>query len=155
MASGYKKSFALDLRLKERRHPLDRAQKCRVLVKNGVVLDSPEVIENPQEVSIANRLRRDAVLSERLVAPAMAAMGFEHSVPMFGYYLDFYHPGLKLCVEIDGSVHRNRKWYDRNRDARLRGHGIETYRFWSRTVHNELERVIHHVRNLVALKSPL
>lgn len=154
MATAYKSTFMpLDLKLKERRHKLDKPAPVRVLVRDGVVLDSPETLTNPAEISIANRLKQEAPASERMLVPAMAAMGFSHSVPMFGYYLDFYNPRLKLCVEIDGYVHRGRRKQDRRRDASLRGAGIETHRFWARTVYNELDRVVHHIENLVALKT--
>lgn len=154
--TGYKKvPFLLDLKEKEKRHPLDKAEKVRVLVKNGVVLEEPEVITNAAEVSIANRLRREARPSELVVAPAMIEMGFEHSVPMFGYYLDFYHRRFKVCVEIDGAVHRNRKGRDKRRDQSLRGYGIETHRYWARTVLDNPENFVKHIRNLITLKSSI
>lgn len=82
-------------------------------------------------------------------------LGFARQVTMIGntrngldwqYILDFYHFDLKLCVEVDGRVHRKTKGRDRRRDSRLAGEGIETIRFTNKQVTKELEWVMGVVK---------
>jgi len=44
------------------------------------------------------------------------------------YYLDFYAPEVRLCVEIDGEQHAERREADATRDAFLAERGILTIR---------------------------
>ena len=43
--------------------------------------------------------------------------------------MDLYHPGARLCVELDGSVHAKTKGRDGRRDRALATMGIKTLRF--------------------------
>src|SRR5262249_25142191 len=134
---------------------LDKPSPVKILMRDGVALENPETLTNTAAISAANRLRMEAPRSEQLMWDSLKGLGFEHSVPMYGYVMDFYHPSLRICVEIDGSVHRTRKAQDRRRDEALRRRGIETYRFWARHVYQEQERIVGHIRNIVELKSPI
>jgi very-short-patch-repair endonuclease len=65
------------------------------------------------------------------------------------YILDFYHPVLKLCVEVDGGIHKRQRGRDRRRDRRLAGEGIKTIRIknadvlkWPDTVRETIEGVL-------------
>ncbi len=53
---------------------------------------------------------------------------FKTQTPVGPYFLDFYCPEAKLCVEVDGEQHELRKEKDIRRDAVLREAGIETMR---------------------------
>ena len=44
------------------------------------------------------------------------------------YFLDFYCPEAKLCVEVDGVMHLAHVERDANRDQVLLSHGIQTLR---------------------------
>jgi cyclase len=70
-------------------------------------------------------------------------LGFWRQVPIAGMtknggvwqvILDFYHPTLDICVEVDGSSHRTKKGRDRRRDTRLQGEGVKTLRFTNNQV---------------------
>lgn len=52
------------------------------------------------------------------------------------YFLDFFFPSRMLAIEIDGSVHRTQKEYDRRRDADFRSIGIRTIRVKNKDVMN-------------------
>jgi very-short-patch-repair endonuclease len=54
----------------------------------------------------------------------------------YGYILDFYCPTLRIGLEIDGSIHDNQVRYDRQRDSRLEGWGIQVYRTNNEAVFN-------------------
>ena len=51
----------------------------------------------------------------------------QHNVA--GFYLDFYCPRAKVCIEIDGEQHVESKEYDDFRDADIENLGIVTLRF--------------------------
>jgi very-short-patch-repair endonuclease len=44
------------------------------------------------------------------------------------YFLDFYVPSAKVCIEIDGEQHEGRREADRARDAYLSQFGVLTIR---------------------------
>ena len=52
----------------------------------------------------------------------------QHSIEP--YFLDFYCPKAKVCIEVDGIAHDmgDRPARDAERDSRLRDEGIETVR---------------------------
>lgn len=54
-----------------------------------------------------------------------------------GYILDFYCPNLRLDIEIDGSIHDDRKREDAKRDFNLRRKGITTIRFSNEEIFNK------------------
>ena len=56
-----------------------------------------------------------------------------------GWILDFYHKDAKLCIEIDGSVHRKTRGRDGRRDRALAALGIRTLRFPNSLVLNHGE----------------
>lgn len=57
-------------------------------------------------------------------------LGFRvrRQVPIGPYFLDFYIPSAKVCVEIDGEQHEDRRASDAKRDAFLAERGIATLR---------------------------
>lgn len=59
------------------------------------------------------------------------------------YFLDFYLPNSKIAIEIDGSVHRKQKAYDKFRDKEFARIGIKTVR-----IHNSkayLSDILHSI----------
>jgi very-short-patch-repair endonuclease len=156
MASGYtQKPAYYGRKPKNRRTIREIYFPCKILVKDGKTLDTPEIQPTSEADSLAWRLRQSAPGSERMLVDAMLEFGFKHSYPLHGYVADFYHPEACVCVEIDGSVHRNRKAKDRLRDRILFKHGVETYRFWASSCYQERERIITHVKHILQLKGVL
>ncbi len=71
-------------------------------------------------------------------------MGWKKQVPLElegrGIILDFYHPKLKLALEIDGKHHK--KTVDARRDRRLmKIHGIATIRWTNKEVNDDLPSI--------------
>ncbi len=104
----------------------------------------------------AAHLRFHAPKSELRVAPYLIERGFEHSVPMFGYFLDFYNPYLKICIEIDGPVHdkKERAKKDRQRDAVMRAHAIRTWRFKAHWALGDPKSLINYIDKLIKRMVP-
>lgn len=55
------------------------------------------------------------------------------------YLLDFYLPGFRVDLEIDGFYHRQRKQKkkDKNRAGYLSSRNVRTIRFWTEALKNE------------------
>lgn len=119
----------------------------RVLVKNGVKVDESHQVTH--EMLKAAELRRAASTSEARVAPLLYKLGFLQSVPMHGYYLDFYNPELRICIEIDGPCHIRRKAKDKRRDSVLRSNGIRVWRFASHWAHGAPQNLANYVGKLL------
>jgi very-short-patch-repair endonuclease len=128
----------------------------KVLVENGRVLEKPHSIPANESTLKAKELRDKASQSELRMVERLRVLGFEHSVPMKGFYLDFYNRYLKICIEIDGPHHSTpeHRGKDRQRDAAMRAQGIRTWRFkanWARGNPAGLEQ---YVRKLLARLVP-
>lgn len=88
----------------------------------------------------AGLMRQNPTPAERRAREFLVAMGFKAQYPIkvprhrsasaFNYYiLDLYNERARLCVELDGSVHRRTKGRDGRRDRALVMLGIRTLRF--------------------------
>jgi very-short-patch-repair endonuclease len=72
--------------------------------------------------------------------------------PIDRYVVDFFAPGTRLVVEIDGSVHDGREETDALRQAILEGLGVRFVRLRSEDVERDLESALERIRR--ALPSP-
>jgi len=97
--------------------------------------------------------------AEQMLKPYLETIGFEHQRPMWAkprngmiqdrpYCLDFFHPDLMLCVEVDGSAHRYRRTRDRRRDKDLEYMGIRTIRITNGDVLHRLDETIERIRGI-------
>jgi Protein of unknown function (DUF559) len=61
--------------------------------------------------------------------------------------LDFYCPGAKLAIELDGGGHNYRAGQirDRTRSEFLARHGVIVLRFWNHQVRRELDSVLRAI----------
>jgi len=69
----------------------------------------------------------------------------QHSVRR--YILDFYCPKIKLCIEIDWSIHEDRKEYDLIRTNYLNQLDIKVIRFANDEILNNINYVINKLNN--------
>lgn len=90
-------------------------------------------------VARAQQMRESMTRAEAKLWAILEPMGFQAQTPIQVsrkqaaagkklYIMDFYHPAARVCVEVDGSVHRRRTTSDRRRDTALRMNGIVTFR---------------------------
>src|SRR3990167_9930713 len=95
-------------------------------------------------------LRRNATNTEKLLWEELRAgkLGYkfkrQHSVG--GYILDFFCPGKRLIIEVDGGVHIVQGHYDKNRDDFFRELGYTVFRFKTLEVENNLSGVINKIK---------
>ncbi|OGI60568.1 hypothetical protein A2641_03480 [Candidatus Nomurabacteria bacterium RIFCSPHIGHO2_01_FULL_37_25] len=71
---------------------------------------------------------------------------FRRQHPLEKFILDFYAPEIKLCVELDGSSHKENLEYDKLRTEYLKSNEIRTIRFWNREVETNLENVLEKIK---------
>ena len=104
-----------------------------------------EFVERAAAHMAANPTKAEDALYDILIPlgfiPQWSVGGSTKNGGAWIYILDFYHAKLKLCVEVDGGVHRKQKGRDRRRDTRLAGEGIRTIRFSNNQVLKKIEEV--------------
>ena len=105
----------------------------------------------------AHAMRHQMEPAEARLWAELEPLGFKAQVPLTlarlktashkdYYVLDFYHEGAKLCIEVDGGIHRQTKGRDRRRDTRLKIAGIQTLRVPNAQVFNHLPDVVKGIR---------
>ena len=80
----------------------------------------------------ARQLREDMSVREKVLWPLLRkgqlGLRFRRQVRVGPYFLDFYCARARLCVEVDGEQHEQRRIKDAKRDAYLLELGIQTVR---------------------------
>jgi very-short-patch-repair endonuclease len=73
----------------------------------------------------------EVVLWECLRKGRLNGLQFRRQHPLGSYILDFYCPGARLAIEIDGQghYHPDQQLHDRARDAWLRTKAVRVLRF--------------------------
>jgi very-short-patch-repair endonuclease len=69
----------------------------------------------------------------------------QHSIGNF--IADFFCPGKRLIIELDGSQHLDNKEYDEERTNYFNNLGIRVIRFWNNEVKNNLNGVMIKVED--------
>jgi len=67
------------------------------------------------------------------------------------FVLDFYCPTLRLCIEVDGDVHEERKVIEKDidRTAFLNDNRIRVLRFRNEEVEEEIDKVLDKIRTFI------
>jgi very-short-patch-repair endonuclease len=89
----------------------------------------------------------EAALWVQLRAKRLAGFKFRRQHPCGPYILDFYCPGTRLAVELDGGQHfeARAQAYDQRRTAYLRRRGVRVIRFQTDLVFRELSEVMEAI----------
>ena len=111
---------------------------------------------NTAEANIAERkslrksLRNNLTPAEATLWRALRGKGaggwkFRRQQGIGPFILDFYCPELRLCIELDGSVHDYSYEYDQRRTAYLAAQGIRVVRFRNEQVFSWLDGVVSEI----------
>jgi very-short-patch-repair endonuclease len=121
------------------------------------MLETPEVSEYSMADQLATRLRETAPRSEKIILSEMLSLGFLHSHPVAGYVADFYHPELKLDIEIDGPQHRTKihRYRDGKRQRAMAKQGVKTYRYPCSLLYQDKQAVIQMIRGVMEINTPV
>jgi len=82
---------------------------------------------------------------------------FYRQKPVGDYIVDFFCPGARLVIEVDGSHHLVGETveYDRIRDEYLSSLGLRVLRFTNAEVLNRIEGVLECIEEEIPLSPPL
>ncbi|GAB2523524.1 endonuclease domain-containing protein [Spirosoma aerophilum] len=91
----------------------------------------------------------EVLLWERLRSSQLDGRKFRRQHSIGVYILDFYCPTERLCVKVDGSVHKTAgaTVHDEIRDATLAQLDIKTLRISNREVEEDIVAVLQRIRN--------
>ncbi len=114
----------------------------------------PPRSRNPRNRDVARKLRREASKSELLLRSRLSrsqlGFSFRFQYPVLTYILDFYCPGVKVCVEVDGEQHDPNA--DAVRDQKLEELGILTIRVASVDLWDDkrLDEILSEIQRVCA-----
>jgi very-short-patch-repair endonuclease len=109
---------------------------------------------NPKLKTTARMLRKQSTLAEILLwnelkGKKLLGCDFHRQKPIGNYIVDFFCPGLKLAIEIDGASHLDRIQEDMKRQKELESLGIRFLRFQDIEVKQDLGGVIAAIRERI------
>ncbi|MFZ1020045.1 MAG: endonuclease domain-containing protein [Minisyncoccia bacterium] len=103
----------------------------------------------------ARVLRQEETKAEKILWQKLRnkklGIKFRRQHPIDMYILDFYAPDIKLAIELDGSIHKekeNKEW-DKERTDYLNWKDVSVLRFWNSEVESDLERTLVKIRNKI------
>ena len=78
-------------------------------------------------------------------------LNFTRQKPIDHFIVDFYCPGVKLVIEVDGDSHFFKEGivYDTERSNILRSYGLEVLRFTNQEISQDMEKVIEKVEAVI------
>jgi len=93
-----------------------------------------------------NPTETEKIMWDLLRDRQLANKKFRRQHLVSGFIIDFYCPENKLAIEIDGSVHLNKKEYDQEREKILKNIGINFLRFSNQDVLKEPKKVLLRIK---------
>ena len=89
----------------------------------------------------------ESVLWSRLRSKQLMGIQFYRQKPVGNYIVDFFAPGAKLVIELDGSQHMldDHLHRDKSRDEYLVGLGLKVLRFNSNEVLKATDAVVEDI----------
>ena len=115
---------------------------------------------NPDLVALAKKLRNNMTLGEvslwREINSKKLGVRFSRQIPIDQYIVGFYCKELKLAIEVDGSIHFEEGFQekDRKRQNRLESLGVTIIRFSDLDVKNNLDWVLNEIRSKIGKLRP-
>lgn len=110
------------------------AANVRRAEARGIDLDDRQL--SPVEIRLADAFTRIGLEPEQ-----------QH--PIGQYNADFYFPDVKLCVEVDGHWHVDRRPQDTARDRALNGKGIRTFRIPASFIKRDPGKCAQAVKDII------
>ena len=127
--------------------------------KKGVIIDRDQLIMLPYDKNLKGRsqqLRKTMTMAETLLwsrirLKQLRGRWFYRQKPVGEYIADFYCPGARLVVEVDGGQHFNDEIieYDRVRNEYMASLGLRVLRFTNQEVLTNIKGVLEVIeRNM-------
>jgi very-short-patch-repair endonuclease len=87
----------------------------------------------------------------RALRASQLGVAFRRQVPLLGFIADFYAPGVRLIVEVDGGYHSHRVTTDARRDRKLERAGYRVVRVQAELVMRDLSAALLAVRRALVV----
>jgi len=107
-------------------------------------------LQRQQRISAhAHRMRLAPSEPERVLWQALRSgqlgVQFRRQVVLHGFIVDFFAPGARLVVEVDGAQHSRQRGADRRRDRALATVGLRVLRLPAHLVRRQLPAALRLV----------
>jgi len=114
--------------------------------KHGLITNYREIPYNPKLKEHATKMRNNSTKGEvkfwcELLRKRKSGYQFYRQKIIYHYIVDFYCAKLKLIIEIDGTSHKVKEEYDRNREDELNRLGLKVVRYEDLDVLNNFHLV--------------
>lgn len=98
--------------------------------------------------SRAKSLTKNATHAEVILSHALqkSDIKFHFQYIIAPFIIDFLIPSHRLCIELDGSHHKMKRKYDRDRTAYLHTKGYTVIRFWNSEVISDVLGVLNVIK---------
>ena len=98
-----------------------------------------------------NQTHAEKLLWKHIFRNKVFGLRFLRQYGVGPYILDFYCPKIRLGVELDGSIHKEKenKIYDKDRERFLESLDINIIRFWNYDVLNNLAETLNKLQNKI------
>lgn len=96
--------------------------------------------------------KAEIVLWKKLSRKQMLGYKFRRQYSVNRYVIDFYCPGLKLAIEIDGDTHYKNnaiEEYDENRQTLIKTMGIFFLRFQNPEIYKDINSVLNTIESVI------
>ena len=112
---------------------------------------------NPKLKQRAKELRKSGMLHEallwmRLKRKQLEGLDFDRQKIIGHYIVDFFCAEKGVVIEADGRSHQERKDYDAERDAYLKGLGLVVIRIPVKDILQDVDGVLMFLKNHPALR---
>lgn len=106
----------------------------------------------------ARDLRKNQTLAENIIwenvlRKKQTGFLFLRQKMIWSFILDFYCSKLLLGIEVDWNSHDDKKEYDKERDERMRKHGIKIIRFTNDEVIYNTEWIKKEIKEILIKRS--
>ncbi len=108
---------------------------------------------DPKLKLLARKLRKNMTLPEVILWNQLKrkklGYDFHRQKPIGEFIVDFYCPGLKLIIEVDGEVHLDKGESDIKRQSKLESLGLRILRYKATDILKNLNDVIDSIQNYI------
>lgn len=106
-----------------------------------------------------NMTETERLLWDRIKRRKINGNKFRRQYSIGGFIIDFYSPGLKIAIEVDGGYHleEDQKIYDRERQNIFESIGIKVLRFTNDEIFLDIDSVLGQIvkeSSITTLSSP-
>jgi very-short-patch-repair endonuclease len=121
--------------------------RMRIRTKRGILPYDIRLTKMARE-NRNNPTEAEEILWQAIRKRKINGYKFLRQKPVHHFILDLYCAQLMLGIEVDGSSHREKTEYDRQRDMILEYHGIRVLRFTNQEIEKDFARVLRIIRTI-------